>query len=168
MIMKIGQDFIQIAWPLHTMHSRLMDKNKMEKKKTWVFSVETSMATYTAKKLKFVNIRPTVVSDVRYNCWFNSSCCYVIICTGVVPEISVTACMLLNALNNSISFLFFFLLQSLFSIMFTTPPTVNAIFKVTPITDLRYQDCCSCPKKSPVSLYLCLCWKVKCDNWVEM
>lgn len=62
------------------------------------------MATYTAKKLQFVNIRPTVVSDVRYDCWFNSSCCYVIICTGVVPEISVTACMLLNALNNSISF----------------------------------------------------------------
>lgn len=109
--MKIGQDFILIAWPLHTTRSRLMDKNEKKKKKTRVFSVETSMATYTAKKLKFVNIRPTVVSDVRYNCWFNSSCCYVIICTGVVPEISVTACMLLNALNNRISFLsgvFFF------------------------------------------------------------
>lgn len=102
---------------------------KKRKEKIWVFSVETLMATYTAKKLKFVNIQPTAVSDVRYNCWFNSSCRYVIICTGVVPELSVTACMLLNALNNSISY--FSLLQSLFSVMFTTPPTVNAIFKHT-------------------------------------
>lgn len=104
-------------------------QKKKRKEKIRVFSVETLMATYTAKKFKFVNIQPTAVSDVRYNCWFNSSCRYVIICTGVVPELSVTACMLLNALNNSISY--FSLLQSLFSVMFTTPPTVNAIFKHT-------------------------------------
>ena len=71
----------------------------------------------------------------RDNCWFNSSCCSVIICTGVVSEICVTACMLLLLWKPVYYFLaiflssssFFFLPSLIFRIWFSTPPTVNAI-----------------------------------------
>lgn len=53
----------------------------------------------------FVNIPPAVVVDVRDNCWFNSNCS-VLICTGVVSDINVTACTLLQKVLKTVFFLF--------------------------------------------------------------
>ena len=66
----------------------------------------------------------------RDNCWFNSSCCSVIICTGVVSEICVTACMLLLLWKPVYYFLAIFLSSSSF-FFFTIVNFQNMIFNTT-------------------------------------
>lgn len=62
----------------------------------------------------FVNIPPAVVVDVRDDCWFNSNCS-VVICTGVVSDINVTACTLLQKVLKTVFLLSF----QLFSLTMT-------------------------------------------------
>lgn len=59
--------------------------------------IESNCASYTAKNsVSFINVNFPAFSscNVRNNCWSSSTCCYCfLICTGVVAEISVTACI---------------------------------------------------------------------------